>query len=438
MAAMRALLLLALAATASAKPCDYENLCLELIDGTWWGVIIEIWLIIYTFVGIAKVADAHLAPGLEVLCKRWSIPDDVAGASFLALGSAAPEIIISVVSTIKQALYSHKLKAAGQASALAISSIVGSGMMAFTLIPGLCAMAVDEPMKLTRRPLARDAVFFSLSLWMLVSCIADGVVDLTEAVTMLVLYAVYLLVLVFAPGMRMCCKGTNPSLTETLNPEGDAEKGGDDDDDDDEEEEKCPGPLDLFFKPLYATISLTCPECELGKDEDKYPIALIMAFLWLAIMSTALSAALTRLGELLHLPIAIMGMYVVAVGAQVPDTFQAIAVAKRGHGSMAVASATASQVINILIGLGVPWTLSAALTSRPTLVPDHAVLTSMSSFLAVCVIMYVGCLLLPTIPTWGKKGRSILGKGQGYFLFTVYVVCVVAYAAATWAGWLMR
>ena len=48
--------------------------------------------------------------------------------------------------------------------------------------------------------------------------------------------------------------------------------------------------------------------------------------------------------QLLGVPIGIMGMYVVAVGAQIPDTIQAVTVARRGHGSMAVASATGSQV----------------------------------------------------------------------------------------------
>ena len=41
--------------------------------------------------------------------------------------------------------------------------------------------------------------------------------------------------------------------------------------------------------------------------------------------------------------------------------FQSVAVARRGMGSMAVSSATGSQVANILIGLGVPWQISNAL-----------------------------------------------------------------------------
>ena len=69
-------------------PCDVENLCLELIDGSRWGVALEVAIGVYSFVGIAHVADAHLCTSLETLCARWQIPDDVAGASFLSFGSA--------------------------------------------------------------------------------------------------------------------------------------------------------------------------------------------------------------------------------------------------------------------------------------------------------------------------------------------------------------
>ena len=37
---------------------------------------------------------------------------------------------------------------------------------------------------------------------------------------------------------------------------------------------------------------------------------------------------------------------------------QSVTVAKRGYGSMAVSNSTGSQIINILIGLGLPWLIS--------------------------------------------------------------------------------
>ncbi len=52
------------------------------------------------------------------------------------------------------------------------------------------------------------------------------------------------------------------------------------------------------------------------------------------------------------------------MGAEVPDTFASVSVARRGYGSMALANALGSQITNILLGLGLPYTgalLSACL-----------------------------------------------------------------------------
>ena len=69
-------------------------------------------------------------------CASWDIREDVAGATFMAFGSAAPEIIINTVSTIKGAR--SKNDAPNSSTATGISAIIGSGMIAFLLIPGAC------------------------------------------------------------------------------------------------------------------------------------------------------------------------------------------------------------------------------------------------------------------------------------------------------------
>ena len=187
---------------------EVENLCLDAIDSSWLGVAFEVVLFIYSFVGIAAIADAHLTPALETLCERWSLPEDVAGASFLALGSAAPEILINMVSTVKSVLSSSKggnplSVQAAYSTTLGISSILGSAVIAFCAIPGLCALVVPvPPMLLTRRPLARDAGAYLIGLLALFWVMADGWITLNEAATLVALYAGYLLVVVVSPWVR--------------------------------------------------------------------------------------------------------------------------------------------------------------------------------------------------------------------------------------------
>ena len=149
-----------------------ENLCLDDIDGAWWGVLVELVVLLYAFVGVAIVADSHLVPSLETLCVRWNVPEDVAGASFMAFGSAAPEITINAISTVK-AVLGGRLGGGGgpdashrgrDDAALGVGAILGSGMIAFTAIPGFCGLFAGATLELKRRPLARDLGAYVLRL----------------------------------------------------------------------------------------------------------------------------------------------------------------------------------------------------------------------------------------------------------------------------------
>merc|ERR1719320_576395 len=100
----------------------------------WWGLALEVLVLIYSFAGLAIVCDDYMVPALETLCVRWGVQEDVAGATFMAFGSAAPEIIINAVQTIKSRLNNPTNgPPSGQDDvALGIGAIIGSGMIAFT------------------------------------------------------------------------------------------------------------------------------------------------------------------------------------------------------------------------------------------------------------------------------------------------------------------
>jgi len=173
----------------------------EEVDGTVWGVFLQFIVLFYSFIGLAVICDDHLCPALDTLCEKWQISEDVAGATFMAFGSAAPEIVIAAVSTAQSA--TSEDGADEDATTLGVSSVVGSGLIAFSLIPAVCALSAPSTLELKRRPLLRDQFAYLISLLCLMYIIEDGYVHTWEAAILLVVYILYLLVIVFARSVRV-------------------------------------------------------------------------------------------------------------------------------------------------------------------------------------------------------------------------------------------
>lgn len=167
-----------------------ETLFLEQIDWHPLGIAAEVFIFIYSFCALAIICDSYLILSLETLCVRFAIREDVAGATVLALGSSAPELIISSINTLS-----------GEAD-LGVGAIIGSGMLAFSLLPGLMALAAGSDLLLKRRPLARDSITYLLAFIALTVFISDGFIELYESIILFSMYVVYVIVVVVSPTMR--------------------------------------------------------------------------------------------------------------------------------------------------------------------------------------------------------------------------------------------
>eukprot|EP00494_Astrolonche_serrata_P029085 UN29352 len=125
------------------------------------------------------------------------------------------------------------------------------------------------------------------------------------------------------------------------------------------------GPIhDCFEKAIYpmeCLLATTCPDCEYGTpNEGWYLFTFLMSFIWVSIFSFFISSVVERWVELSGMPMSFFGLLVVSVAAQTPDTLESLAVTKKGLGNMAVANCQSTQVINIGLGLGLPWLLSSS------------------------------------------------------------------------------
>ena len=134
---------------------------------------------IYMFVALAIVCDEFFVPSLEVIIEKLDIPEDVAGATFMAAGGSAPELFTSVIGVFISF------------DNVGIGTIVGSAVFNVLFVIGMCAMFSKTVLTLTWWPLFRDCTFYSISLLILVLFFVDEVIMWYEALTLLGLYAAY-------------------------------------------------------------------------------------------------------------------------------------------------------------------------------------------------------------------------------------------------------
>jgi len=165
--------------------------------------MLEIIPFLYSFVGLAIVCDEYMVPALETLCVRWGVKEDVAGATFMALGSAAPEVVINIVQTVKARIaLPEGLEVSHDNVALGVGAVIGSGMIALMLIPASCALFSERELKLKRRPMLRDMGFYVIALLTMVLSLEDGKIMHWEAGILFVTYVLYVLTVVCARRVR--------------------------------------------------------------------------------------------------------------------------------------------------------------------------------------------------------------------------------------------
>jgi len=205
-----------------------------------------------------------------------------------------------------------------------------------------------------------------------------------------------------------------------------AEPAEEDDDDDDDDEPFNPmeipdGWIGRFFwllgLPLAIAFFLTIPDCRRERFKTWWPATFTMCILWIAILASVMVWMVERFGVLYGVPSSVMGVTLLAAGTSIPDCLSSIAVARRGHGDMAVSSSIGSNIFDVLIGLPVPWFIYTAIL-RPAMGPtfgnqwwgiDSSALAIMILSLFVMVALVITTIHLSGWILSVKLGMMMMG-----------------------------
>lgn len=168
------------------------NVCLNPKPYQTWesdsGGILYVILAIYLFLGIAIICDGAFTDSLEMICSRYGLglSEDVAGATFMAAGSSAPELATSFLGTFVAE------------SGVGLGTILGSAVFNILIIVGAVAFLSNEPLKLDYRPIIRDNFFYVTSVILLCILLAtDNEASLVDSAILCLWYALYIIFLAF-------------------------------------------------------------------------------------------------------------------------------------------------------------------------------------------------------------------------------------------------
>lgn len=143
-----------------------------------------IFCILIIFIALAIVCDDFFVPSLEAISEKLDLSEDVAGATFMAAGSSAPELFASVAGVTVE-------------SDVGIGTIVGSAVFNLLVIIALTAALAGKVLQLDWRPLMRDSFCYALSLGVFSWFAWDGKFEFYESIILLVLYILYIVLMKF-------------------------------------------------------------------------------------------------------------------------------------------------------------------------------------------------------------------------------------------------
>uniref|UniRef100_A0A674AG34 Sodium/potassium/calcium exchanger 3-like n=1 Tax=Salmo trutta TaxID=8032 RepID=A0A674AG34_SALTR len=121
-------------------------------ERTEGAVALHVLFAMYMFCALALVCDDYFVPSLEKICERLHLSEDVAGATFMAAGSSAPELFTSVIG-----VFITK-------GDVGVGTIVGSAVFNILCIIGVCGIFAGQAVHLSRWSLLRDSVYYTLSI----------------------------------------------------------------------------------------------------------------------------------------------------------------------------------------------------------------------------------------------------------------------------------
>ncbi|XP_067827260.1 sodium/potassium/calcium exchanger 5 [Heptranchias perlo] len=388
------------------------------------GIIIHFIIILYMLLAIDIVCEDYFLPSLEVISECLGLSQDVAGATFMAAGSSAPELVTAFLGVFVTK------------GDIGVSTIVGSAVYNLLGICTACGLLTTMVCRLTCWPLFRDCAAYAISVAALIAIIFDNVIYWYESASLLLIYAVYIVVLCFDIRINQyimakfspCCtcltramedgneqqplidwKGKNGPLVHRRSR---SDSGIFQEDSDYSQlslslhglseiiedqpsvfvmpESDIKRIMWVLSLPITALLFITTPDCRRRQWRKWFMLTFFMCAVWISGFTYVLVWMVIIVGETLEIPETVMGLTLLAAGTSIPDTLASVLVAREGKGVMAMSNIVGSNVFDMLC-LGVPWFVKTVFvdTASPIKVNSSGLTYTTTSLLLSIVFIFV-------------------------------------------------
>ncbi|KAF7241553.1 Sodium/potassium/calcium exchanger 5 [Varanus komodoensis] len=316
------------------------------------GIVIYFIIILYMFLAVSIVCDNYFLPSLEIISDSLGLSQDVAGATFMAAGSSAPELVTAFLGVFVTK------------GDIGLSTILGSAIYNLLGICAACGLLTSVVLRLSCWPLFRDCTAYAISSAAVLAMIIDNKVYWYECTLLLLIYGVYILVLYFDIKINQyIMKKFSPCCTcFTVTAE--------------EAEQQPLIGWKEETEPLVRRQSRT--DSRIFHEESDYS----QLSLSLHVLDTISE------GETLKIPESVMGLTLLAAGTSIPDTIASVLVARKGRGDMAMSNIVGSNVFDLLC-LGLPWFIKTAFVDTSTPVQVNSSGLTYTAISLVCSIAFI-------------------------------------------------
>ncbi|MCA9930084.1 MAG: calcium/sodium antiporter [Anaerolineales bacterium] len=356
-------------------------------------IILWILELVLAFYLLAQVVEIYFVETLAIISKRLKLSSDIAGATFMAVGSSAPELFVSILALFR----------VQEQQSIGAGTIVGSAIFNILVIIG--ASALVKRAILTWQPVIRDLVFYIFCILLLLFTFRDGVITLSDVLLYIGLYVIYLLSFGF--------------WKKLVPYEIHADNEADEDEESPQQEiresawtwRSAPNKLlSLFF-------------ADLSKRPQMLFLNFGISIVFLALLSHWMVESAVHIAQSFGIPEVIIALTILAAGTSIPDLMSSISVAKKGQGDMAIANAVGSNIFDIAVGLGLPWLV--VILWRGGSVP--VVTENLQSSIVLLFATVVALLFLLIVRRWE------IGRYAGILLIGSYLWYI--FSQIGWISW---